>query len=90
LSSILLSKTIKIKLFRNIILPGVLYGCETWTITLREESRLRVFEDRVLRRIFGQRSEELTGKRCLMNCIAHKYYSVEQNKKNKMGEVLST
>jgi hypothetical protein len=45
-----LSKKLKIKIFRTIILPVVLYGCETWSLTLREERRLRVFENRVLRR----------------------------------------
>jgi len=53
LSSSLLSKNLKIKLERTIILPVVLCGCETWSLTLREERRLRVFENRVLRRIFG-------------------------------------
>ena len=53
LSSSLLSKNLKIKMYRTMILPVVLYGCETWLLTLREESRLRVFENRVLRRIFG-------------------------------------
>ena len=48
----LLSKNVKIKIYRTIILPVVLYGCETWSLTLREEHRLRVFENRVLRRIF--------------------------------------
>jgi hypothetical protein len=43
------------------ILPGVLYGCETWSLTLREEHRLRVFEKRVLRRIFGPKRDEATG-----------------------------
>ena len=52
LSSSLLSKSLKIKIHRNIILPVVLYGCETWSLTLREEHRLRVFENKVLRRIF--------------------------------------
>jgi len=61
LSSRLLSKNLKIKIYRNIILPVVLYGCETWSLTLREEMKLRVFENRVLRRIFGPRSEEVTG-----------------------------
>ena len=54
-SSSLLIKNIKIKLYRTIILAVVLYGCETWSLTLREERRLRVFENRVLRRIFGPR-----------------------------------
>jgi len=59
LSSSLLSKNLKIKLYRTIILPVVLYVCETWSVTLREERRLRVFE--VLRRIFGAERDELTG-----------------------------
>ena len=46
---------------RTIILPVVLYGCETWSLTLREERRLRVFENGVLRRIFGPRRDEVTG-----------------------------
>jgi len=49
------------KIYRNIILPVVLYGCETWSLTLREERKLRVFEDMVLRRIFGPRRDEVTG-----------------------------
>jgi hypothetical protein len=53
LSSRLLSKILKIRIYMTIILPVVLYGCETWSLTLREEHRLRVFENRVLRRIFG-------------------------------------
>ena len=61
LSSSLLSKNIKIKIYRTVILPVVLYGCETWSLTLREEHRLRVFESRVLRRIFGPKMDELTG-----------------------------
>ena len=50
----------KIKIYRTIILPVVLYGCETWSLTLREEHRLRVFENRVLRRIFGPRRDGVT------------------------------
>ena len=53
LSLRLLSKNLKIKICRTIILPIVLYGCETWSLTLREERKLRVFENKVLRRIFG-------------------------------------
>ena len=60
LSSRLLSKNLKIKIYRIIILP-VLYGCETWSLTLREERKLRVFENMVLRRIFGPRRDEVTG-----------------------------
>jgi len=61
LSSRLLSKNIKIKIYRTIILPVVLYGCETWSLTLREERKLRIFENMVLRRIFGPRRDEVTG-----------------------------
>jgi hypothetical protein len=61
LSSCLQSRNVKIKLYKTIILPVVLYGCETWSLTLREEHRLRVFENRVLRRIFGLKRDEATG-----------------------------
>ena len=61
LSSSLLSKNVKIKIHRTINLPLGLYGCETWSLTLREEHRLRVFENRVLRRIFGPKRERVTG-----------------------------
>jgi hypothetical protein len=61
LSSHLLSKNLKIKIYETIILPVVLYGCETWSLTLREEHRLRVFVNRVLRRIFGPKRDEVTG-----------------------------
>jgi hypothetical protein len=47
---------------KTIILPAVLYGCETWSLALREEHRLKVFENRVLRRIFGPRRDEVTGR----------------------------
>jgi hypothetical protein len=57
----LLPKNIKIKIYKTIILPVVLYGCETWLLTLREERRLRVFENRVLRRVFGHERDEATG-----------------------------
>jgi hypothetical protein len=53
LSSRLLSRNIKIRIYKTIILPVVLHGCETWSLTLRKEPRLRVFDNRVLRRIFG-------------------------------------
>jgi hypothetical protein len=52
---------VKIRKYRTIILPVVLYGCESWSLTLREEHRLRVFENRVLRRIFVQKWDEVTG-----------------------------
>jgi hypothetical protein len=61
LSSCLLSKNIKIRIYKTIILPLVLYGCKTWSLTLREEHRLRVFENRVLRRIFGPKRDEVAG-----------------------------
>ena len=61
LSSSLLSKNIKIKIYRTIILSVVLYECETRLLALREESRLRVFENRVLRRKFGPKRDEVTG-----------------------------
>ena len=51
-----------IKIYRTIVLPVVLYGCGTWSLTVREERRLRVFENRVLRRIFGPKRDEVTGK----------------------------
>jgi hypothetical protein len=56
----LLSKNLKIKIYRTIILPVVLYGCVTWSLTLREERRLRVYENRVLR-VFGSKRGEVTG-----------------------------
>ena len=58
MSSRLLSKNLKIKIYKTIILPVVLYGCETWSLTLREESRLRAFKNRILRRIFGPKRDE--------------------------------
>ena len=60
-SSRLLSKKLKVKTYKTIILPIVLYGCETWSLTLKEEHRLRVFEIKVLRKIFGAKKDEITG-----------------------------
>jgi len=60
-SSILLSKDIKIKIHRSIIVPVVFYGCETWSLTLREERRLKVFESMVLRRTFRSKMNEVIG-----------------------------
>ena len=60
-SSSLLSRKIKVKMYRTIILPFVLHRCETWLLTLREEHRLRVFENRGLRRIFGPKRDKGTG-----------------------------
>jgi hypothetical protein len=61
LSSRLLSKNLKIKIYGTTILPVVLYGCETWSLTLREERRLRVFENKVLRKVLGPKRGEETG-----------------------------
>ena len=54
-------KKLKVKAYKTIILPVVLYGCETWSLTLREEHRLRVFKNKVLRKIFGAKKDEITG-----------------------------
>jgi len=73
----LLSKNIKVKIYRTIILPVVACGCETWSLTLRDERRPRVFENGVLKRIFGPKRDEVTGSgenyimRSLMICTAH-------------------
>ena len=53
----------KNKIYRTITLPVVLYGCQSWSLTLREERRLRMFENRVLRRVFGPKRDEVTGER---------------------------
>jgi hypothetical protein len=60
-TSYLLSKNFKIKIYKTIILPVVLYGCETRSLTLREEHRLRVFDNSMLRRMFGPKREEAAG-----------------------------
>jgi hypothetical protein len=76
LSSRLLSKKLKIRIYKTVILPVVLYGCETWSLTLREDHRLRVFENRVLRRIFGPKRDEVTGEwRKLHNKDLHDLHS---------------
>jgi hypothetical protein len=69
-------KNLKIRIYKTIILPVVPYGCETWSLTLREEHGLRVFENRVLRRIFGPKRDEVTGEwRKLHNEEFHDLYS---------------
>ena len=79
-SSNFLSKNIKIKIHRIIILRVVLYGCETWSLTLREERRLRLFENRMLRRIFGpKRDEETEESRKLQNEGLNNFYSSPKN-----------
>jgi hypothetical protein len=76
LSSRLLSRNIKIRIYKIIILPVVLYGCQTWSLTLREEHKLRVLENRMLRRIFGPKRDEVTGGwRKLHNEELHNLYS---------------
>ncbi|KAJ4438039.1 hypothetical protein ANN_13978, partial [Periplaneta americana] len=77
LSSSMLSKNLKVRIYKTIIiLPVVLYGCETWTLTLREEHRLRVFENKVLRKIFGAKMDDVTGEwRKLHNTELHALYS---------------
>ncbi|KAJ4450565.1 hypothetical protein ANN_01992 [Periplaneta americana] len=76
LSSSLLSKNLKVRVYKTVILPVVLYGCEAWTLTFREEQRLRVFENKVLRKIFGAKRDEVTGEwRKLHNAELHALYS---------------
>ncbi|KAJ4431147.1 hypothetical protein ANN_19742 [Periplaneta americana] len=76
LSSSLLSKNLKVRIYKTVILPVLLYGCETWTLTLREEHRLRLFENKVLRKIFGAKRDEVTGEwRKLHNTELHALYS---------------
>jgi hypothetical protein len=75
LSSRLISKNLKIKIYKTVILPVVLYGCETWFLTLREEHRLTVFENKVLRKIFGAKREEDGSWRKLHNDELHRLHS---------------
>jgi hypothetical protein len=75
-SSRLLSRKVKVKIYKTILLPLFVYGCETWSLTLREEHRLRVFENRVLRRIFGPKRDEVIGEwRKLHSGEIHNLYS---------------
>jgi hypothetical protein len=81
---------LKVKIYKTIILPVVLYRCENWSLTLREEHRLRVFENRVLRRMFGPKRDEVTGEwRKLHNVELHNLYSspdiIRQIKSRRMG-----
>jgi hypothetical protein len=90
-----LSRNVKIKIYRTIILPVVSYGCETWSLTFREGGRLKVLENRVLRRIFGPKRDEVTGKwRRLRNKELYAVY-ISPNifraiKKTEMGRTSST
>jgi hypothetical protein len=84
-----------VKIYKTIILPIVLNECETWSRTLREEHRLRVFENRVLRRIFGPKRDEVTGEwRKLLNEELHNLYSspdiIRQVKANEVGGTCGT
>jgi hypothetical protein len=73
----LLSKNLKIRIYKRIILPVVLYGCETWPLTVREEHKLMVFENRMLRRIFGpKRDQVMGGWRKLHNEELHDLYTL--------------
>ncbi|KAJ4446304.1 hypothetical protein ANN_12999 [Periplaneta americana] len=75
LSSRLLSKNLKVRIYKTVILPVVLYSCETWTLTLREGQRLREFENKVLRETFRAKRDEVTGKwRKLHNAELHSLY----------------
>jgi hypothetical protein len=71
----LLSKDINIRIYKSIILPVALYGCETWCLALRDEHRLRVLESRVLRRIFGPKRDEVTGSWRKLHNELHNWYS---------------
>ena len=73
LSSSLLSKKLKVNTYKIFILPVVLYGCETWSLTLKEEHRLRVFENKVLRKIFGAKGDDIqeNGESCIMLSYTH-------------------
>jgi hypothetical protein len=75
LSFFLLSKNVKIIIHKTKILPVVLYGCEIWSLTLREEHRLRVFENRALRIIFGLKRDEVTGGWRKLHNKLHNLYS---------------
>ena len=92
----MLFKNLKIKIHRKLILPVVFYGCETWSLTSKEERRLRVFENRVLRRIFGPKRDEVTGEwRKLHSEELNDFYSspnivrVIKSRKNEMGGACS-
>jgi hypothetical protein len=86
LSSRLLSENMKVRIYKTIILPVVLYGCETWSLTLREEHRLRVPENRVLRRIFGPKRDEVTGGwKKLHNEELHNLYSSPSERSSQGG-----
>ena len=75
LSSHLLSKKLKVNTYKTIILPAVLFGCETWSLALREENMLRLFENKVLRKTFGAKRDEIKAEwRKLHNAELHAFY----------------
>jgi hypothetical protein len=76
LFSRLILKKLNIKIYRTVILPVVLYGCQTWSLTLREEHRLRISENRVWRKIFGPKRKENGSWRKLHNDELHNLYSL--------------
>jgi len=88
LSSSLLSKNLKIKIYRTILLPVVLYGCGTWSLTWREERWVRVFENRVLRRVCGPKRDDVTGG--LNDLYSSSNIVRVQIEKNEMGGAYST
>jgi hypothetical protein len=81
----LLFKYLKFKIYKTITLPVVLYGCETWSLTLREERRPRVFENRVLRRIFGLKRDEATEKLRKLHNEELTIICLMKQEKNEMG-----
>ena len=89
LSYSFLSKNLKMKIYRTITLPLVFYGCETWSLTLWEERRLRVFENRVLRRIFGPKRDEVTGEwRKLHNSSPNIFQVIKSRRMRWVGHIL--
>jgi hypothetical protein len=96
-SSNLLSKNLNIYIYIYIYIyvPDLLYGCESWSLTLREERRLRVFDNRVLRRIFGPKRDEVTGEcrelhNVELNDLCSSPNIVRVIKKNEVGGLCST
>jgi hypothetical protein len=90
----LLSKNLKIKIYRTIILPLVFYGCETWSPVVKEDCSLRVFENRVLKRILGPKRDKVTGEWRKLHSeeLNDLYFSPnnDQIEKNEMGGACST
>jgi hypothetical protein len=92
-SVVVLSRNVKIGIYITIIFPAVLYICESWSLTLRKEHRLRIFENRVLRRIFGPKRDEVTGgwRKLLNEELRNLYTSSNTNTMaDEMGRACST